>query len=482
MVYWVVGVPTEGNASQTENKLVRGVQGLVHSNSPRKFQVPELKIGTMDTLMAMSEDLAKYDLQVEVIVKKLFRSFYELQKTKPDDETKREPGVRAAPTPTASAPLELLVDQKDTPNQYLDSFTWNDRRFPPHAALRDLSDMMMKDTLKADDELKQYLSSYNEVRLVLEGMDRKEGGSLLVKPLTMVDPKYLIDTEHMTTVLLVVPKKEERFFLGKYETMEIVYAKKEEEREAKMKKDKEETAARNVEKKGPEAEAEVVDKEKEASLDKQALADRAEAAAAAAAAERERLDHEARMARLPKCNNVVPQSAKKLAEDDEFVLYSIVVLKKGLELLKNVCRQERYTIRAHQFDPSEEARAKETRKRLTVERKKKYVNAVATTKSSFSDTFMIWIHIKAMRVFVEVVLRFGLPVNFQSFLIRPKKGTDKKLRDSLGAMYKHLAKAESNAKKGEDDEATLSQFGQFFPYVYFEVDLSFEDEAVAIHM
>jgi V-type H+-transporting ATPase subunit C len=482
MVYWVVGVPTEGNASQTANKLVRGVQGLVHNNSPRVFQVPELKIGTMDTLMAMSDDLAKYDLQVEQIVKKLFRSFYDLQKTKPDDESKREPGVRA---PTASAPLELLVDQKDTPNQYLDTFTWNDRRFPPHAALRDLSDMMMKDTLKADDELKQYLSSYNEVRLVLEGMDRKEGGSLLVKPLTtIVDPKYLIDTEHLTTLLLVIPKKEDKIFLAKYETMEIAYAKKEEEREAKMKKDKEDSAARAAENKKPEAETDTDKGEKaEATLDKQALAERAEAAAAAAAVEKERLDHEERMARLPKCNNVVPQSARKMGEDDEFMLYSIVVFKKGLELLKNVCRQERYTIRAHQFDPGEEARSKETRKKLTAERKKKYVNAVATTKSSFSDTFMIWIHIKAMRVFVEVVLRFGLPVNFQSFLIRPKKGTDKRLRESLGAMYKHLAKAESNAKKGEDDEATLSQFGQFFPYVYFEVDLSFEDEAaVAMHM
>jgi len=236
--------------------------------------------------------------------------------------------------------------------------------------------------------------------------------------------------------------------------------------------------------KKPEETGEPGDKGEKAEVvvDKQVLAEKAEAAALAAAAEKERLEHEARMARLPKCNNVVPQSAKRLGEDDEFVLYSLVAFKKGLELLKNVCRQERYTIRAHQFDPGEEARSKETRKKLTSERKKKFVNAVATTKSSFSDTFMIWIHIKAMRVFVEVVLRFGLPVNFQSFLVRPKKGMDKKLRDSLGAVYKHLAKAEANAKKGEDDEATLSQFGQFFPYVYFEVDLSFEDETVAMHM
>ena len=30
-----------------------------------------------------------------------------------------------------------------------------------------------------------------------------------------------------------------------------------------------------------------------------------------------------------------------------------------------------------------------------------------------SESFMAWIHVKALRVFVESVLRYGLPVNFQ---------------------------------------------------------------------
>lgn len=63
-----------------------------------------------------------------------------------------------------------------------------------------------------------------------------------------------------------------------------------------------------------------------------------------AAKKREEAEAAARLARLPKCDNVVPRSACRLAEDDEFVLYSVLVFKKGFETFKQVCRQERYTV------------------------------------------------------------------------------------------------------------------------------------------
>ena len=32
--------------------------------------------------------------------------------------------------------------------------------------------------------------------------------------------------------------------------------------------------------------------------------------------------------------------------------------------------------------------------------------------------FKAWIHVKAIRTFVEAVLRFGIPVNFQAIVLR----------------------------------------------------------------
>ena len=46
--------------------------------------------------------------------------------------------------------------------------------------------------------------------------------------------------------------------------------------------------------------------------------------------------------------------------------------------------------------------------------------------------------IKALRVFVESVLRYGLPVNFQAMVLLPQKKTQKKLRDVLNQQYAHL--------------------------------------------
>ena len=44
-------------------------------------------------------------------------------------------------------------------------------------------------------------------------------------------------------------------------------------------------------------------------------------------------------------------------------------------------------------------------------------------------------------MFVESVLRFGLPVNFQGMLLLPQKKTSKKLRDTLNQLYAHLDSA-----------------------------------------
>ena len=45
---------------------------------------------------------------------------------------------------------------------------------------------------------------------------------------------------------------------------------------------------------------------------------------------------------------------------------------------------------------------------------------------------------QALRVFVESVLRYGLPVNFQAMVLLPQKKTQKKLRETLNQLYAHL--------------------------------------------
>lgn len=52
-----------------------------------------------------------------------------------------------------------------------------------------------------------------------------------------------------------------------------------------------------------------------------------------------------------------------------------------------------------------------------------------------------------MRIFVESVLRYGLPVNFQAAIIKPQKKGSKRLRETLENLYSHLNNTNDLSKK-----------------------------------
>jgi len=173
--------------------------------------------------------------------------------------------------------------------------------------------------------------------------------------------------------------------------------------------------------------------------------------------------------------NVVPGSAIKLTPEGyegEFCLYRILVFKRGADTIKNLCRDKRYTVRPFKYDPEEEKNQEEEKKKVEKKIKKTWNHMVNWSKTMYSEIFSSWIHLKAIRVYVEDVLRFGLPVDVQSFILEPKRGKESKLRLVLRELYKHLDKGglTSELDPGETD---ISGFGSdFYPYVYFLVRIT----------
>lgn len=43
---------------------------------------------------------------------------------------------------------------------------------------------------------------------------------------------------------------------------------------------------------------------------------------------------------------------------------------------------------------------------------------VRLCKANFGEVFAAWMHVKALRVFVESVLRYGLPPDFQPMVVK----------------------------------------------------------------
>jgi len=130
-------------------------------------------------------------------------------------------------------------------------------------------------------------------------------------------------------------------------------------------------------------------------------------------------------------------------------------------------------VRDFVYNPDELRAGKDELTRLTTDKKKQFGPLVRWLRVNFSEGFTAWIHVKALRVFVESVLRFGLPVNFQGMVLFPQKKTQKKLRETLNQLYAHLDAAAGGGSAADADVPAGLGFGQaeYYPYVYFKINI-----------
>lgn len=86
--------------------------------------------------------------------------------------------------------------------------------------------------------------------------------------------------------------------------------------------------------------------------------------------------------------------------------------------------------------------------------------------ASYSDTLVAWMHCKAIRVFVEAILRYGVPPNFAAFVVKPTGKNQTKLRSVLSDVFSasglfgqnYLGDQKAQSGDGGDEEA-------YYPYV-----------------
>ena len=115
---------------------------------------------------------------------------------------------------------------------------------------------------------------------------------------------------------------------------------------------------------------------------------------------------------------VVPRSAIQVAADDEFALLSVVTFKKHSIEFIHKCREKRWTPRDYKYkEGGKEEEAKEVGK-LEKDERKLWGEAIRLGRTGYSESAMIWIHVLALRVFVETVLRYGLPLDFVCGLVQ----------------------------------------------------------------
>jgi V-type H+-transporting ATPase subunit C len=115
---------------------------------------------------------------------------------------------------------------------------------------------------------------------------------------------------------------------------------------------------------------------------------------------------------------VVPRSAMEITKDDEFTLYAATTFKKVSPEFTHKCREKRWIPRDYKYtEGGKEAEQKEVQS-LEKEERKVWGEALRLGRTGYSESAMIWVHVLALRVFVETVLRYGLPLDFVCGLVQ----------------------------------------------------------------
>lgn len=115
---------------------------------------------------------------------------------------------------------------------------------------------------------------------------------------------------------------------------------------------------------------------------------------------------------------VVPRSSVEIDHDDEFTLFAVVTFKKHSAEFVHKCREQKWTPRQYKY--VEGGREEEQREldRVTNEERKVCGEALRMGRTGWSESVMIWVHVLTLRVFVEAVLRYGLPLDYATALIK----------------------------------------------------------------
>ena len=120
---------------------------------------------------------------------------------------------------------------------------------------------------------------------------------------------------------------------------------------------------------------------------------------------------------------VVPRSAFEVAQDDEFVLYAVTTFKKhGADFLQKY-REHKWTPRQYKHVQGGKEEEQRELQKTTEEERKVWGEALRLSRNGWSESVMMWAHVMALRVFVETVLRYGLPAQFVSGMIIVSSGS-----------------------------------------------------------
>lgn len=376
-VFTLVSVPFRASGEQQRSSQFAQLQASLGPLGPiaRLFMIPNLKVGTLDSLLEASDELGKLDPQLEGSCFKLAGILEEVSGSSRANVTM----------------LRVNPQSNDVSADYfLKDFSWNSAMYDPKEPIAALLQKFAHVVSGAEERTRQSLMDYAELKNRLQNASRRNQGSLGVRPIGDVVRSWChnqglsepVSSEFLTTIFVAVPKQQQEEWLGKYQTF-----------------------------------------------------------------------HEF----------VVPKSSSVVSSDSEFFLNSVVVFKKAADDVKGQCRKLKYLVR--EFNSDEDLTSEEI---AELERKVSADKSKLTLllAQQFTHCYVAWVHCKAVRLFVESMLRFGLPPKFVPVIVAADAGKEEELRGKLAVLYQDYA---NKFQKGDDGIVDVGALMHEYPFVCLKV-------------
>uniref|UniRef100_A0A8C9A7G3 V-type proton ATPase subunit C n=1 Tax=Prolemur simus TaxID=1328070 RepID=A0A8C9A7G3_PROSS len=435
--FWLISAPGDKENLQALERMNTVTSKSNLSYNTKFFILLPPPVGTLDSLVGLSDELGKLDTFAESLIKRMAQSVAEVME---DSKGKVQENLLAN-----GGLKEKMKCLKIDLTSFVTHFEWDMAKYPAKQPLVGVVDTLRKQLAQIETDLKTRTAAYNTLKTNLENLQKKSKGNLFTRTLSDIVSKedFVLDSEYLVTLLVIVPKPHYIQWQKTYESLSDM---------------------------------------------------------------------------------VVPRSTKLITEDSEGGLFTVTLFRKVIDDFKTKAKENKFMVREFYYDEKEIKREREELTRLLSDKKQQYqTSCVALKKGSstfpdhkvkvtplghpdrpaagqtdreresegegegpllrwlkvnFSEAFIAWIHIKALRVFVESVLRYGLPVNFQAVLLQPhKKSSTKRLREVLNSVFRHLDEVAAASILDASVEIPGLQLNNqdYFPYVYFHIDLSLLD-------
>ncbi|GAA5991228.1 hypothetical protein JCM10908_006594 [Rhodotorula pacifica] len=179
---------------------------------------------------------------------------------------------------------------------------------------------------------------------------------------------------------------------------------------------------------------------------------------------------------------VVPRSSTKLAQDDEYTLYSVTLFRRVKDEFAQKAREKKFIVRDFTYNEEEIEKQKKDVENLLVEEKEMWADLLRLSRINFSELFQVLVHLKVVRAYVESVLRYGLPAAYFGAVVKPEPKQVDKLTSTLSSFLVPSSKSASKHKKkkpadGGDggDSAAFGEYasvmeGEYYEFVLFEIE------------